>query len=344
MDVLSEFALVFGFAFAFAFARVAAVSLDVLSLFTLALPFTLPLVILSVLRPVPRFFRSPRLRPSVLLVSLRPDPGPGPGPGPCSFPGVPLFSLRPRLLSERPPPSSAPRPRFVPRSGKARSNAATTLPPSTVPNFFARSSAFFRSASALSPSAPLTAMPKRAARAARLASSASGSVDGRFDLCESGVGATGAGVDVGDGAGAAVVLSLDGDVGAGFGAGADTVRSWVLDGSMAAIWFGTATGVGTTPTPAVFVGLVAVVEGTEISVDLAFVAFPGMVAFTGEVDVALVGGTLVTGVAGLPLVSSSQSISSSGTAGAGLVAVADLDAGATGPVVEVDEALLASAS
>lgn len=191
--------------------------------FPFVLSFTLPFVVLSELRPCSLLLRSPRFRPPVLLPSLGP------------LPGWPLPSLRPRLLSDRPPPSSAPRPRFVPRSGKARSNAATTLSPSTVPNLFARSAAFCRSVSApfsSDPLAPASGIPKRAARAARLASSALRSVDGRFDVYASVV-------EEGAGAGAdtevAVDLALDGEAGVGLGAGAETVRSWVLDGSMAAI-------------------------------------------------------------------------------------------------------------
>ncbi len=184
-----------------------------------ALLLALAFVILSALFPGSVLLPSPRFRPApVLLPSLGPP-----------LPRCPLLSLRPRLLSDRPPPSSAPRPRFVPRSGRARSNAAMMLSPSTVPNFFARSSAFCRSASAApSPSGPLVpvlAVPKRAARAARLASSALKSVDGRFDVNVS-VAAAGADVEAG--------LGLDGEAGVVFGAGAETVRSWVLAGSMAA--------------------------------------------------------------------------------------------------------------
>ncbi len=187
--------------------------------FALVLALALALVILSALFPGSVLLPSPRFRPApVLLPSLG-----------APLPRCPLLSLRPRLLSDRPPPSSAPRPRFVPRSGRARSNAAMMLSPSTVPNFFARSSAFCRSASAApSPSGPLVpvlAVPKRAARAARLASSALKSVDGRFDVNVS-VAAAGAGVEAG--------LGLDGEAGVVFGAGAETVRSWVLAGSKAA--------------------------------------------------------------------------------------------------------------
>ena len=202
---------------------------DFVLVFSSGLPLTLPLVVvvvvLSALRPCSLLLRSPpRFRPPpVLLPSLGP------------FPRWPLASLRPRLLSDRAPTSSAPRPLFVPRSGKARSNAAITLSPSVGPNFFARSRAFCFSASALLSSDPLTpasGIPKRAARAARLASSALRSVDGRFDVYVS-VVEEGAGAVVGTGV-TAVFLGLDGEAGADFvAAGAETVRSWVLDGSMA---------------------------------------------------------------------------------------------------------------
>lgn len=103
---------------------------------------------------------------------------------------------------------------------------------------------------------------------------------------------------------------------------------------------GTATGVGATPTPAALTGLVGT-EETEISA--GFVVVGGTGAAEGGFD----GADVVTGVVAAPLVSSSQSMTSSVTTGAASVAfvvVFGLDVGGTEAAVEVDEARLASSS
>lgn len=249
------------------------VALDGGALFV-AFPFLAP-------APFPVPTSPPRFRPLGLLVSL----------GCGRRPGLSLPSLRPRLLSDRPPFSSAPRPRLVPRSGNARSKAAVTLGFSTVPNFAARSWAFCCSVvTPLSPSALELGMPKRAARAARLASSVSGLVDGRWDVKVSGS----AGVLL-VGAGFGVGLSLDEEAGVEIGAGAEMVKSLVLDGSMAAIWFGTAMGVGAAPAPAALTGAEGSVGFGLVAFTCAGIGFEGTGSVIGEV------------------VSSSQSITSSVT-------------------------------
>lgn len=116
-------------------------------------------------------------------------------------------------------------------------------------------------------------------------------------------------VSVVAGAGAAVVLGLDGEAGVDFGAGAETVRSLVLDGSIAAIWFGTATGLSAKPAPAALVGLeIVAVEGAEISAVFVFVSN------LGATDVGFERAGWVADGAVVVLVSSSQSITSSATA------------------------------
>lgn len=91
---------------------------------------------------------------------------------------------------------------------------------------------------------------------------------------------------------------------------------------------------------AALVGLV-IVEGAEVSAGFVFVS--GL----GATDVGFEGAVGVAGGATALLASSSQSITSSGTAGvagAGFVVVVDLGAEATEAALEVDELRFRSAS